>query len=190
MLLFWCGCSNMVLYVWNQGFDCIFCDSNGLNKVPIFSALKLWFKMPSQLNKGLFNKLVSIILPTVKLQFCNCIYNVILRKDNNCTWIGCVESNVAMYDGAWYTTLLHFEVFFGLNDICCKGTWVFHYCKLCKLPSWHLPLCMVCNHFVSMMYYCICYVIFFLINKFHNFTNCTALHFLKKGTNFYCPFFI
>jgi hypothetical protein len=31
----------MVLYVWNQGFDCIFCDSNGLNKVPIFSAWKI-----------------------------------------------------------------------------------------------------------------------------------------------------
>ncbi len=55
---FLCGCSKMVLYIWNQGFECTFCDNNGDNEMPISFALKLWSKW--QLNKGIFNKLVFI----------------------------------------------------------------------------------------------------------------------------------
>lgn len=80
---------------------------------------------------------------------------------------------------------LHFQIHFYLNDTCCKGTWVLHYCKLCKLSSWHLTLHMVCNHFVCLKCCCICYVMF--CNEFHNFTNCTTFHFVGKK-NFYWPF--
>jgi hypothetical protein len=69
-----------------------------------------------------------------------------------------------------------------------KGTWVLHYCKLCKLSSWHLTLHMVCNHFVCLKCCCICYAIFCI--KFHNFTTLHNIAFCRKKIEIYCLFFM
>jgi hypothetical protein len=92
----------MVLYIWNQGFDCTFFDNNGDNEMPISFALKLWSRW--QLNKGLFNKLIFIFYKVVKPQVHTWNYNPMLKKYYNCKWNGWAENNVANYDDVWYTT--------------------------------------------------------------------------------------
>jgi hypothetical protein len=69
MLLFFCGCSKIVLYIWNQGFVYIFCENIGLIKVLISSIVKVWSTMPSQLKRGLLKRLASIFFLVVNPQF-------------------------------------------------------------------------------------------------------------------------
>jgi hypothetical protein len=101
MLLLFCGCSKIVLYFWNQGFVYIFCENIGLIKMLISSIVKTQSTVPSQLQRGLFKRLVLIICLVVNPQFLDCRCIPMSINDNNWTWSGCVESNVPMYDGGW-----------------------------------------------------------------------------------------
>ncbi len=76
-------------------------------------------KIPSQLNKRLFNKLVSMISPTLKPQFKLYICNTILKEDNNCMYNGCYDKSAFMCTCDWKTkyfphvgasySMLHFK---------------------------------------------------------------------------------
>jgi hypothetical protein len=65
VLLVFCGCSIIVLYFWNQGLVCIFCQNIILVEVFISSTVKVQSTMPSQLKRGLFKRILSIICHVV-----------------------------------------------------------------------------------------------------------------------------
>ena len=69
MLVFFCGCSNTVKYLLNRGLLCIFCARMGPTVEDNSSIVAVLSVVPSQLNNGLFNKLVSSIWPLEKPQF-------------------------------------------------------------------------------------------------------------------------
>ena len=66
MLVFFYACSNIVKYLLNRGLLCKFCTRMGLTVEDNYSIVVVLFVIPSQLNNGLFNKLVSSIWPLKK----------------------------------------------------------------------------------------------------------------------------
>ncbi len=86
----------------NNNKFCISCITCTLSKPLVemlcllmmpFTTSKIKTHMPtlSQLNNGLFNKLIFIISPMLKPQFQFCICNPIFKKDNACIYNGCFD---------------------------------------------------------------------------------------------------